>query len=202
MYCKNFYIYLQGIINFKNKENGMTTVKVKHKFIGRPINKDTEILIIGTFNPDTPKNPAEFFYGRIRNFLWKLLPTVYGEKDLKKASKQEKLTFIEKYKIDFIDLIQEIEVEQGQEANFDDKYIDGKVIQWADVITEIDRLKNLKKVCFTRKTFDGIPKMRKKIEEIQSYCNDKKIPFKALVTPARFYNEDRQREWTSFLSNE
>lgn len=34
---------------------------VKHKFRDHQIQADTEILIIGTFNPDAAKNNADFF---------------------------------------------------------------------------------------------------------------------------------------------
>jgi len=173
---------------------------VKHRFSNHTISPDTETLILGTFNPDTPRNSAEFFYGRTRNYLWKLLSTAFGEDDLKGASKTEKLQFIKKFKIDLIDLIEEIKVEEGQEANYDDVYIDNKVSIWQNVIGEIDKLPNLKRVCFTRKTFTGIPNMKKQVAEIQAYCEKRGVLFKALTTPARFYNTDKQTEWTSFLT--
>ena len=175
---------------------------IKHRFLDHEINPETEILILGTFNPDTEKNEADFFYGRSRNYLWKLLPTAFQKPDLKKASKQEKLSFIEQVKIDFIDLIAEIEVESGQEANYNDDFIDNKVIKWQNIKTEIEKLKNLKKICFTRKTFNDIPNMEKKIEIIQEYCFKNGIYFKALTTPARFYNEKKQIEWTKFLTSD
>ncbi len=120
---------------------------------------------------------------------------------MKGANKQDKLGFIAKNKIDLIDLISEIEVEEGQEANFYDGYIDNKVTKWRNVISEIDRLKNLKRVCFTRKTFADIPNMKKRLEVIQEHCKKKGIHFQAMTTPARFYKEDKQTEWTNFLLN-
>jgi|SRR5687768_11466583 len=172
---------------------------VKHRFLDHQINPDTETLIVGTFNPEAANNYAEFFYGRSRNYLWRLLPTAFNENDLKGASKSEKLEFIRKYKIDLIDLIEEINVDEGQEANYYDGYIDNKVTRWNNTIAVIDSLQNLKRVCFTRKSFSDIPNMKKQLEAIQQRCNNKQILFKALTTPARFYNEDKQTEWTSFL---
>lgn len=174
---------------------------IKHRFLDHQINPETEILILGTFNPDTEKNEADFFYGRSRNFLWKLLPTAFQKPDLKKASKQEKLSFIEQGKIDFIDLIAEIEVDDGQETNYNDDFIDSKVTKWQNTKTEIEKLKNLKMICFTRKTVTDIPNMNYQIEIIQEYCFKNGIYFKALTTPARFYNEKKQIEWTKFLTN-
>ena len=78
-------------------------------------------------------------------------------------SKQGKLDFIAKHHIDFIDLIAEIEVDAGQEANYDDPYIDSRVFQWRDITFEIDKLINIERVCFTRKTFSDIPNMKKRV---------------------------------------
>lgn len=174
---------------------------VQHRFLDHQINPETETLIIGTFNPETTDNDADFFYGRSRNYLWRLLPTAFGETDLKGASKQEKLEFIEKYKIGLIDLIEEIQVDAGQEANYYDGYIDSKVTHWRSIIAVIDNLPSLKRVCFTRKTFSDIPNMKKQLDAIRQYCENKGIPFKALTTPARFYRKDKQNEWTDFLLN-
>lgn len=176
-------------------------ITVQHRFLNHQINPETEMLIIGTFNPETPDNDAEFFYGRSRNYLWRLLPSAFGETDLKGASKKEKLEFIKQYKINLIDLIEEIQVEEGQDANYYDGYIDNKVTRWRNIIGIIDTLPNLKRVCFTRKTFSDIPDMKKQLDAIQKHCDNKGIPFKALTTPARFYREDKQTEWTNFLLN-
>jgi len=184
-----------------NKEPDMITVT--HRFSDHQPNQETEILIIGSFNPAVTKENKEvdFFYGRNRNFLWKLLPTAFRELDLKDAPKQEKLEFMGKYKIDFIDLIAEIKVETGQEANYHDSYIDNKVTRWKDIIKVIDNLPNLKKVCFTRKTFNDIPKMKNQLVAIRKKCDNKKIYFQPMITPARYYNDQKQTEWTNFLTN-
>lgn len=177
-------------------------ITIKHRFLDHPINPKTETLIIGTFNPETPDNDAEFFYGRSRNYLWRLLPSAFGKPDLKGASKQEKLDSIEEHKIDLVDLIEEIQIEKGQEANYYDGYIDNKVTKWKNIIALIDTLPKLKRVCFTRKTFSDIPNMKKHLIEIQSHCNNKGIEFQSLTTPSRFYREDKQTEWTNFLLND
>lgn len=176
-------------------------IRVQHRFSDHQINPETETLIIGTFNPETPKNDAEIFYGRKRNYFWKLLPIAFGERDLKGLPKMRKIEFIRNYKIDLIDLIEELEVEEGEEANYDDAYIDSRVTRWKDVIGVIDALPNLKRVGLTRKTFSGIPNMKKKVEAIQEHCVIKGIPFKALTTPSRFYRSDKQTEWTNFFSD-
>jgi G:T/U-mismatch repair DNA glycosylase len=173
--------------------------RVYHRFLNHQIDINTEILIVGTFNPETENNEAEFFYGRSRNYLWRLLPTAFGESNLKAASKQEKLNFISKYKIDLIDLIEEIKVDLDQEDNYADDYIDNKVTRWRNIIAIIDTLPNLKMVCLTRKTLSGIPNMSKQIHLIQNHCEDKGIKFERLSTPARYYSEAKQIEWNNFL---
>lgn len=172
---------------------------IEHKFLDHKIDPNSETLIIGTFNPSTESNPADFFYGRNRNFLWRILPCVFHEQDHKGADLQKKIQFIRKHKIDFIDLISVVSVDEGQEANYNDDYIDGRVIDWRNVIAEIDNLKNIKRVCFTRKTYSGIPNMKQRIEEIQQHCIENGIIFQSLLTPARFYNENKQSEWNKFL---
>jgi len=174
-------------------------ITIRHRFLDHPINPETETLIIGTFNPETAENDAEFFYGRSRNFLWQILPVTFKETSLKGAPKANKLAFIQKHKIDLIDLIEEIQVEEDQQANYLDSYIDMKVTTWRDVISIIQTLKNLKRVCFSRKTFSGIPKMKKQIEIIQAYCEESNILFKVLPTPSRFYSSDKQIAWEKFI---
>jgi len=177
-------------------------IKIPHRFLDHQIDPETETLIIGTFNPETANNEAEFFYGRSRNYLWRLLPLAFGEKNLKEHTKQEKLEFIKKHHIDFIDLIEEIEVENGNENNYSDIYIDGKVTRWKNIIDVINSLPNLKKVCFTRKTFSSIPNIKLHIENIRQHCEKKEILFKTLISPARFYRDNKQTEWTNFLLND
>ncbi|MBI2722800.1 MAG: hypothetical protein HYX39_11560 [Bacteroidetes bacterium] len=176
----------------------MTTV-VQHRFLYHKIDPSTEILILGTFNPETENNPADFFYGRSKNYLWRLLPNAYQESDLKGATKDLKIDFIKKYKIDFIDLIAKIDVEHGKETDYYDGYIDGRVTQWQDVISVIKKNPSIKRICFTRKSFSDIPNMTKKVEEIKKYCISKNIDFEFLPTPARFYNTDKQTVWSFFL---
>lgn len=173
---------------------------IKHRFLNHEINTEIETLIIGTFNPDTPGNEADFFYGRQRNFLWRLITIAIGHKDLKGENKEDKLEFIRNNKIDFIDLISIIKVDIGEETNYDDKYIDRRVTEWRDVIDEIKKLKNLKRIAFSRKTTTDIPEMKKRIEAIAEYCNENKIPFHYLKTPARTYSESKQKIWTDFFN--
>lgn len=172
---------------------------IKHRFLNHEIQPETETLIIGTFNPDTPKNKADFFYGRPRNFLWTLLSISFHESDLKHSTLDEKKHFMKKYKIDFIDLIEAVEVEEGKEGDYFDNYIDKRVKNWKSIPNLIKKHQGIKKVCFTRYTFGGIPNIEHKIREIEKYCLINGIGFACLPTPARFVNEEKQRVWNEFF---
>lgn len=54
---------------------------IGHKFIDHQLNPNTMVLIVGTFNPNVNNNEADFFYGRNRNYLWRLLPIAFGQND-------------------------------------------------------------------------------------------------------------------------
>ena len=173
--------------------------KIRHQLLNYQISPKTETLIIGTFNPDAEKNTANFFYGRPHNFLWTLIPAAFGEASLKNKSKAEKLVFIEKYTIDFIDLISEVDVDEV--TNYDDIYLDNKVTEWRDVIAEMENLPNLKKVGLTRKSFGSIPNLKRRIDNIKTYCEQHGIQFQFLKTPSRLCNQAKQQEWTDFFTD-
>jgi G:T/U-mismatch repair DNA glycosylase len=176
-------------------------IRVRHRFIDHKMNPETETLIIGTFNPFTTKKQPHFFYATGRNDLWTLLPKAFGEASLKGSALEEKLRFIREKRIDFVDLISEVEVQEGTEIDRGDDYIDDKVTEWRDVIRVIDNLRQLKRVCFTRRTFSRIPNMEQRVREIVEHCQKKTLCFEYLVTPSKAYRgEDKQEEWNRFFN--
>ena len=112
---------------------------ILHKYRDYQVSHKTEILILGTFIPETSDGP-DFFYGRSRNFLWHLLPKCWGMDSLKEASLSSKQKFMTTYKIDFADLIDALDVPEGEEDNSDDAFIDSHVQQWKDIVGLIDTL--------------------------------------------------------------
>ncbi len=84
----------------------------------------------------------EFFYSRQKNFLWRLIPTAFTEAPLKGKSKEDKLEFIAKYKIDFIDLISAVDVDEV--SNYTDSDLDNNVLEWKEIIPEIRNLPNIR----------------------------------------------------------
>jgi G:T/U-mismatch repair DNA glycosylase len=174
---------------------------VQHKFLNHQVSLDTEILIIGTFNPDIPNGPT-FFYGRPRNFLWRLLPGCWGLPSLKVSPLAAKFAFMATHKIDFADIIESVDVPVGQEGNVLDTFIDGRVHQWRDINALINTLLKLKAVYCTRKTFTGIPNMKARILAIQNHCIQHNVRFCLLETPARFANAAKQQQWIDTITNQ
>lgn len=170
-------------------------IKIKHKFRNFKNQQDIETLILGTFNPDTPENLAEFFYGRGKNYLWNLLPKVYGQPGLKNSTLAEKNDFILKNKIGFTDLVQEIEVELGEGNKYADDFIDSKITKWIDFALFLVDFPKVKNVFLTRKSFADIPKMKIQIDIIKNICQSTGIGFFLLPTPARFENQTKLNEW-------
>lgn len=196
MVCiENWRNHLLPLLEDRFKNLNDHTMLVEHKFKSHTFDINTEILIVGTFNPAIEENKATFFYGRSRNYLWTLLPTAFGQPDLKYSEISEKKKFIGRFKIDFIDLIARVQVDDP--LKYDDHYLDARVIDWNDVLSTINKLDSLKKVCLTRKTFNDIPNMKQKVEEIRSLCTLRNIPFFTLTTPARYINSVKQNEWTT-----
>lgn len=167
---------------------------VKHRFLDHRIDPQTDFLIVGTFNPDTGENPAEFFYGRPRNYLWKLLPGAFGHRDLRDASVMKKREFMRLNRVDFIDLIERVEVQLGEEANYSDHYLDKQSLCWRNIPNEIAGLR-LKRAIVTRKTFGDVPNIRQQVDCLADFFRSRDVPVRALSTPARFFNDRKQMEW-------
>jgi G:T/U-mismatch repair DNA glycosylase len=169
-------------------------VLLTNKFINYQVSNKTEILILGIFNHDITEN-SDFFYGKPRNFLWHLLPIAFGLNSLKEASTLEKKSFMDKYHIDFVDIIDTLLVPEGQETNHEDAFIDAYVQTWNNIENIISGLPNLKAVYFTRKTFNGIPNCKKQIAAIAQVCAAQNIRFCKLETPSKYYDQVRQNQW-------
>jgi hypothetical protein len=126
----------------------------------------------------------------------------YAHAEAPAGIKGEKKRFMSERRIDFIDVIEELEVPNGDKDDVDDAFIDKCVTKWRDVISEMKNLK-LNAACFTRSTFRDIPRTNTRILEIEDYCKTNNIRFRRLVTPSPgFRSKDKQRkqrEWTNFF---
>lgn len=118
---------------------------------------------------------------------------------MKGASKEDKVAFVRAKRIDFIDLIAEVDVDPGNENKRADKHLDNKVVEWRDVISELGKLASLGRVCITRKKDPSVKQIGARIEGIERYLLTRNIPCKCLPSPARYWNEEKQSVWNGFL---
>lgn len=174
---------------------------ILHKFRNHVVNPDTEILIIGTFNPDIPDGPS-FFYGRSRNYLWQLLPGCWALLSLKNQQLPSKQHFMLQFRIDFADIIHSVDVPENQANNFDDGYIDGQVHQWKNIVELINALPSLRAVYITRITFNDVPNIHEQFQAIQTHCLLRQIRFGFLKSPSRFANAAKQQQWIDVIINQ
>lgn len=174
-------------------------IRVQHGFLDHKINPDAETIIIGTFNPGSLCK-IDFFYASPRNRLWSLVPHAFGEADLRMASRDVKLEFSRRRRIDFIDIISEIEIEAKEVCNRDDNYLDARVTQWRDVIAELRDLRSVRRLCFTRKTFGKhVREIEKRVLQLKEHFGSK---FRLMASPTRIPNSSEQSIWTEFLNGQ
>ncbi len=157
------------------------------------------IFILGTFNPKT-HDGSDFYYGRPRNFFWRIISAIFGVEDLRSADKETKIRFLMKHGIYILDIINSVNVENGQENNVEDSYIDTRVLEWNNICEKIINNPNLKKICFTRKTFNNIGNIENQIQIIENCANQREISFKNLISPARYCNDNKINEWRNFFN--
>lgn len=84
----------------------------QHKFysylqLQRLTDFEPEIIIIGTFNPELPKdNYSEWFYGRTdNNYFWDLLPKMFGDEGLRNRAHTDWKKYCKRKKIALTDLL-------------------------------------------------------------------------------------------------
>lgn len=117
----------------------------------------------------------------------------------------EKQAFARSRRIGFIDIIKSIDREKflsrcPHGIRFGDALMKDIVTEWEDVRAEIDRLPNLKRIGFSRKTFNDVKFLLSKVASIREYACKKQVHFECLLTPARGCSPKKIRMWTAFLS--
>ena len=127
------------------------------------------------------------------------MPEVYGENSLKYESTAKKKSFIEKYNIDFTDLIASV-THEDEMQDYSDIYLEQQNLEWNNTEQLINSLENLKLVLFTRKTFGGVPKLKGRFHSIHQTCQQLNITSRFVVTPARSYSNKKLREWKIALN--
>jgi G:T/U-mismatch repair DNA glycosylase len=170
---------------------------LKHKFLDLYPLQGKKTLIIGTFNPDVTCNDAEFFYGRVKNFFWRLLPEVFGEENLK-GDVQKQKEFLKEHDIELSDLILSVEMNPEDICSYGDDKLTNIIEYNTDNIINFLLKGATKEVYFTRKSFDkSVTCIKEEIYKIKEFCNSNEIKFGFLPTPSRFYSEKKLEEWRS-----
>lgn len=161
---------------------------------------EIEHLFIGTFNPSWNFNnavQADYFYGRIRNNFWCILPIVFEGHNLKHCDFANKLEYIQTHKIGITDLITEVtnaEIENETDRlnltiGFSDNVLNTYHLEFN--VKNIKKLilrniKTIKGVYLTRSTLNGINQIANCWIEIESFCEENDIHTEKLKTPANY----------------
>jgi len=153
----------------------LSELESNQMFCGESLYKESNLLIIGSFNPDNKsclkKNGSDWFYGRTKNFFWEYLPGGMtgenlhikngGEADLWKS-------YCKENKVIIVDLIKKIE-DNVPLKDFSDKELDNRIEEGYQNVDLFDFKKafediQFKKVIYTRKGWD--PKKNKDISKL------------------------------------
>jgi len=169
-----------------------------------------EVLFLGTFNPDTEANKADFFYGR--NWFWPALFNIFKYQNLcytKKREFSDPLTpslddilfFCRKYKITFADLISSVLYKHNPIYSLErnevlykgikyDLFSDNDLItlsnnfqvEWAtdNIIEYLTKAESIHTVYFTRQ----ITLFTTKWDKIVKTNYGRKISFRKIYTPS------------------
>lgn len=169
-----------------------------HKFINflNPLKLDFEpvILIVGTFNPSWPDgNKAEWFYGRTsRNYFWDVLPRLFDKQSLRKAKKNDWITFCKENKIlitDVIECIIDADFENEEHQVILKSYLDTSIADYfnkfkiTDIGDILKRYPTIKNIYFTRN--EGVELFDSEWNKIkQNVNNNNDYHMKNLLTPS------------------
>ncbi|OGS71125.1 MAG: hypothetical protein A3G95_08905 [Flavobacteria bacterium RIFCSPLOWO2_12_FULL_31_7] len=188
----------------------------RHRFYDK-LSPDWELeyLFVGTFNPSWDFNNAEqadYFYGRNRNFFWRILPEVFENESLKNNHLIDKIEYLRKNKIGLTDLI--ISVENANESSkvdvdnltigFSDNVLNNYILEFntENIINLITKnSKTIKGVFLTRSTLNNINQIRDEWAEIERFCLKNKINTNRLLTPARNYSVRKVIDWQNKILN-
>ncbi len=158
-----------------------------------------EVLIIGTFNPDIPNNPADFFYGR--NYFWRIFENLSNNNNalngrrilangiIRAPNIGRIFELCTQFKLSFADLIQSV---NGVVNNYEDNLLDGYVGGGLAVnnVNEIAKYicenKSIKHVYFTRKYANEVQNiwgLWQDVQELVKQCR-KDVQFGSIFTPS------------------
>jgi hypothetical protein len=156
-------------------------------------NWEADTLIIGTFNPEKDwvlNNPANYFYGRPRNYLWKSLPVFACNNPIHRQDVNEQISFLTNRRIALTDLLisindADITIPDHIRRIRSFKDSDLNIFQefhWntTGIINYIQN-KGISVVCFTK--IGGDFPFGRQITAIENYCNLNNVINFRLHTP-------------------
>lgn len=199
--------------------NELENIEKNQVFCNKPINLNSKILLIGTFNPSDESclkaNQALWFYGRQKNNFWKYLPTALTGESLHFNKVINDLPNVWKdycvsNKIVIIDLIKSISINEKL-SNFGDKEVDSKIsddLQNTDYFNIKLAFHDIKfeMVIYSLAWSDTTISRIRKIRDIINYelvinkCIESNDQIKYCLTPSR--NDDKTRKsWFSAINS-
>lgn len=184
--------------------NELEELESNQTFCGHKLYPDSNILIIGTFNPDDSsckkENNATWFYGRKQSKFWRYLPTALTGNSLHLNDIQEEYpTVWKKYcienKIVIIDLIKKINTNDVL-PDFGDKEVECKInfdltnTEYFDINRAFQNIK-FSKVIYSLAWSDGTIRCLRRIRDltnndlIQNGCIQDTNQIRYCLTPSR-----------------
>ncbi|MBD3749955.1 MAG: hypothetical protein IE931_10700 [Sphingobacteriales bacterium] len=157
---------------------------------------EIETLFIGTFNPSqewNPTNNAVYFYGRRRNYFWRLLSEfTCNQIEIDKSDYQSLIEFLQHFKIGLTDIIIRInDADLNNNIHIDriKKFRDADLetfnkidFNTNQIIAQL-KLRKIKQVFITRSgIYTG--SIEQQFHIIETFCNTNNILFKRLHTPS------------------
>lgn len=151
-------------------------------------------LIVGTFNPSWPvTNTAQWFYGRVDNNFWEVLPRLYGQGNMRNSTVDDWKLFCHDRKIAITDLISSIgdaEPANNEHVKTLGTYGDDDIaanFYDFDLVNVVRLLRNnptIVNVYITRSISETF--WKNKIYPIKNYCESKHIRLVSLLTPSGY----------------
>lgn len=193
-------------------------IELNQIFCNQPIEKNSKILVIGTFNPSKDScrktNNALWFYGR--NNFWRCFPRALGDDSLHIDDNDEQLPLPQtwkdyclKNKIVIIDMIKEIKTDEILQS-FKDRELESNIaedLSNVSIFNIEEAFKGVKfeKVIYSLKFSDNYIKRLKKIKErinehlLNNNCIQNFDQIKYCKSPSRNYH-NLQESWTNAIN--
>ena len=148
------------------------------------IDKSSKILILGSF-PSFESFKKSFYYGHKQNQFWKLLSSVFDDKEPK--TKEEKIKFLKKHEIALWDMVKSCKRVNSLDSSL-------KEIEVNDIKKLLEEFPNIEAIFFTSRTSQKL---------FEKNFKDLKIPRFYLPSPSPAYKkmtfEEKLHIWKNLI---